>query len=100
MLRMLSGNEHTVVSGIALTYNGISHTDCSVTHVCFDPIPEGDLERYLDTDEAYDKAGAYGIQGYASLWVREIRGSYFGVVGLPVRCLNRLHHTLFGTPLV
>ena len=100
MLCMLSDNEHEVVSGIAITYQGITHTDRSVTYVCFDPLSEEEMERYLDSDEPYDKAGAYGIQGHASLWVKEIRGSYFGVVGLPVRCLNQLHYRLFHKPLV
>lgn len=100
MLQLLQNRSHEVISGVALTYRGKTYTDHSVTSVSFDCLDAEELERYLDTDEPYDKAGAYGIQGHASLWVREIRGSYFGVVGLPVHVLNRLHRRVLGKPLV
>ena len=58
------------------------------TTVFFDTVDENDVEKYLDTDEAYDKAGAYAIQGYASLWINGIDGDYFNVVGLPVKKLS------------
>ena len=57
----------------------------------FDEIPEASLSRYLDSDEPYDKAGAYAIQGLASAHIKGIEGDYFNVVGLPVR---RLYETL------
>ena len=57
-------------------------------------------EAYLATSEPYDKAGAYAIQGFASLWISGIRGCYFNVVGLPVHRLNRLHFEVFGKKLI
>lgn len=96
MLTMLSGRTHTVTTGIAVTYNGITVTDCSVTKVHVDTIPTTQLEKYLDSTEPYDKAGAYGIQGRFSQWVSGIDGCYFGVVGLPVNCLSTLFYKCVG----
>ena len=90
MLRMLSGRSHEVVSGVALTYRGVTYTDASVTRVTFDAIDEDFLSRYLDSDEPYDKAGAYAVQGVAATFVNKIEGCYFGVVGLSVNCLINL----------
>ena len=64
-----------------------------------DGIDREDLLRYLDTPEAYDKAGAYGIQGYASRWISRIDGCYFGVVGMSVNTLDKLHRRLTGAPI-
>ena len=96
MLTMLSGRTHTVTTGIAVTYNGITVTDCSVTKVHVDSIPPAELEKYLDSAEPYDKAGAYGIQGRFSQWVSGIDGCYFGVVGLPVNRLSALFYKCVG----
>jgi len=90
MLRMLSGRTHEVVSGVALTYGTKTVTDASVTRVTFDAIDEAFLNRYLDTKEPYDKAGAYAVQGVASVIVNKLEGCYFGVVGLPINCLVNL----------
>ena len=96
MLSMLSGNTHTVSTGIAVTYRGVTKTDCSTTLVHVDRIPTAELEKYLDSGDAYDKAGAYGIQGRFSQWVRGIEGCYFGVVGLPVNRLAALFYDCVG----
>ena len=96
MLTMLSGRAHQVVSGISLITKNTSATAYEVTHVEFDALDEEALEGYLNTDEPYDKAGAYAIQGLASVWISGIRGCYFNVVGLPVHRLNLLHRELFG----
>lgn len=90
MLSALSGRTHIVATGIAVTYKGVTHTDCSVTKVSVDTIPQEEIEKYIDSGEPFDKAGGYGIQGEFSKWVRGIDGCYFGVVGLPVNLLNRL----------
>ena len=90
MLRMLSGRSHEVVSGVAITYRGATYTDASVTKVTFDAIDEDFLARYLNSDEPYDKAGAYAVQGVASVVVSKLDGCYFGVVGLPINCLINL----------
>ena len=96
MLRMLSGKTHTVATGVAVTLDGETFTDCSVTHVRVDTIPDSEIEEYIATGEPFDKAGAYGIQGVFSKWIRGIDGCYFGVVGLPVNCLSRLFHSVVG----
>ena len=88
MILAFSGKPHFVISGIALITKGKTIVTSETTTVFFDTVDELDVEKYLDTDEAYDKAGAYAIQGYASLWINGIEGDYFNVVGLPVKKLS------------
>lgn len=96
MLSLLSGRTHEVATGIAVTYKGVTHTDCSVTRVHVDTIPQSEIEKYINTGDPFDKAGGYGIQGEFSKWVRGIDGCYFGVVGLPTNLLNRLFKQTVG----
>ena len=91
MMRMLSGKAHSVVSGIYVYYNGRAVTEAEETRVVFDEMTDGEIERYVSTDEPYDKAGGYAVQGLASLYVSALEGDYFNVVGLPV---NKLYKTL------
>lgn len=88
MILAFSGKPHFVISGIALITKDKVVVTSESTAVYFDTVDENDVENYLDTDEAYDKAGAYAIQGYASLWINGIEGDYFNVVGLPVKKLS------------
>ena len=88
MIMAFSGKPHFVISGIALITKEKTVVTSQSTTVFFDIVDESDVEKYLDTDEAYDKAGAYAIQGYASLWINGIEGDYFNVVGLPVKKLS------------
>ena len=88
MILAFSGKPHFVISGIALITKEKTIVTSETTTVFFDTVDELDIEKYLDTDEAYDKAGAYAIQGYASLWINGIEGDYFNVVGLPVKKLS------------
>jgi septum formation protein len=90
MLSMLRDREHEVVTGIAVTVDGVSYSDASVTKVRVDEISDSDIEEYVDTKDPMDKAGAYGIQGGFSKWISGIDGCYFGVVGLPTNKMNRL----------
>ncbi|MBO7249770.1 MAG: septum formation protein Maf [Clostridia bacterium] len=99
MLTSLSGRAHRVFSGIALVRADESKVSHSVTAVYVDEIEKDDLERYLDTNEPYDKAGAYGIQGYAGRWIGRIDGCYFGVVGMSANVLDKLHRELTGRPI-
>lgn len=99
MINLLSGRAHRVLSGIALIRGGERVVGHSETFVYMDGIDREDLLRYLDTPEAYDKAGAYGIQGYASRWISRIDGCYFGVVGMSVNTLDKLHRRLTGAPI-
>ena len=96
MISELSGTTHRVITGIALTVNGETHSAYEVTEVTVDPIPMEEIERYVDTGDPMDKAGSYGIQGDFSRWVRGIRGCYFNVVGLPMNALNRLWFDCMG----
>ena len=96
MLKMLSGNTHEVATGIAIVHKGEIYTDCSLTHVKVDNIPDEQIDAYIASGECNDKAGAYAIQGGFSRWISGIDGCYFGVVGLPVNLLSRLFHSVVG----
>ncbi len=96
MIGMLSGSTHRVITGIAVTVNGVVRSSYEVTEVTVDPIPQEEIEKYVDSGDPMDKAGAYGIQGEFSRWVRGIRGCYFNVVGLPMNGLNRLWQEAMG----
>lgn len=92
MLKALSGKKHQVFTGLAVIdpKKGIKYT-CSVkTDVYFRELEASLIEWYLDTGEANDKAGAYGIQGFGSRLVHKIEGDFFNVVGLPVVTLDEL----------
>ena len=97
MLSMLSGNTHAVITGIGVTFGGVTHISHSLTKVEFASIPQEELEKYVDSGDPMDKAGAYGIQSGFSRWVKGIEGCYFGVVGLPVNALNDLFFKVTGT---
>lgn len=84
MIKSLSGRVHSVFTGVCAVGNGISLTFAEETKVEFYPLTEDEINEYIGTDEPYDKAGAYGIQGLASKFIRGIQGDYFNVVGLPV----------------
>lgn len=88
MLKNLSGKTHSVITGCAIV-NGKRETSFSVeTKVKFFKLNEKQIKEYINTNEPFDKAGAYGIQGLGSLLVESITGDYFSVVGLPVSRLN------------
>lgn len=94
MLRLLSGQWHEVLTGVSLV-NGNQNfeqvlSEVAVTRVKFANLSGSEIEWYIATGEAMDKAGAYGIQGYASRFVESIEGSYSNVVGLPVQMVYRM----------
>jgi septum formation protein len=84
MLTSLSGKMHQVHTGIALVSAAQTLQHVETTSVFFTDIPALELARYLDSGDSLDKAGAYGIQGYASRWIHRIEGDYFNVMGLPI----------------
>lgn len=90
MLRLLSDNMHEVHTGLAVVAEGVLRLRVETTHVYFAPIDAVDLEVYVASGDPLDKAGAYGIQGYAARWIPRIEGDYFNVVGLPVAATVRL----------
>jgi septum formation protein len=90
MLRSLSGREHQVHTGIAIVSRDAQKQHVETTRVFFASIPEDDLAHYLSTGDSLDKAGAYGIQGYAARWIPRIEGDFFNVVGLPIAATIQL----------
>ena len=84
MLSMLSGRVHQVMTGITVLCGDKSRTHTEITEVAFRSLTEKEIRRYIASGEPMDKAGAYGIQGGASLFVQKLIGDYFNVVGLPV----------------
>ena len=89
MISLLSGREHQVFTGVTLSLNGNFKTFSEKTDVVFYKLTDKEVEDYISTDEPYDKAGAYGIQGKAGLLVKAVNGDYYNVVGLPVARLKR-----------
>lgn len=87
MLRLLSGKTHSVVSGICLKYGGRTVTAHETTYVKFCEMSDSDIALCMRDGEPMDKAGAYAIQGTASLFIEGIEGDYFNVVGLPTHLL-------------
>ena len=89
MLRMLSGREHEVVSGICLRSQSRTIVDTAATRVHFVHLSDEELADYVASGEPMDKAGAYAIQGLASRFIDRVEGGYFNVVGLPVSLVYR-----------
>jgi len=90
MLRALSENTHQVHTGIAVVSSNVQRSHVETTNVVFAAIPEDELAAYLATGDSLDKAGAYGIQGYAARWIPRIEGDFFNVMGLPLAATVRL----------
>ncbi len=93
MLGLLQGRVHQVYTGVAIILAGMgkSLTFSERTDVAVSPMDDMEISRYVSGGEPMDKAGAYGIQGAFAAYIREIRGDYFNVVGLPV---GRLYQEL------
>ena len=89
MLRSLSGKTHSVYTGVTIIRSQNSVSFAVQTKVTFYELTDKDIDAYIKTGEHRDKAGSYGIQGYGSLFVKEIKGDYFNVVGLPIGRLNK-----------
>ena len=90
MLQMLSGRAHQVMTGMTLLKGDRRITHTEITDVHFRPLSQRDIADYISSGEHKDKAGAYGIQGGAAVFVDRISGDYFNVVGLPVCRLQML----------
>ncbi|MDD6658498.1 MAG: Maf family protein [Eubacteriales bacterium] len=89
-LKMLSGREHSVFTGVSVIKGENIETFSVQTKVKMFELTDEEIEEYIATDEPFDKAGSYGIQGKGSLLVEKIDGDYFNVVGLPISRLNRV----------
>ena len=91
MLKLLSDRWHEVMTSLALVDpQGEVHSALEVTRVHFTAMTESDIQRYIDSGDPMDKAGAYGIQGGASPFIDRIEGCYYNVVGLPLARLKKL----------
>ena len=90
MLRLLSGREHQVITGVCLVVSGQPTVASETTVVTVSEITEKDIADYVASGEPMDKAGAYAIQGLASRWIPRIEGDYSNVVGLPVALVLRM----------
>ena len=84
MLSTLSGTEHRVLTAVAIQSGTRAELAVSESLVRFRELSVQDIDAYVATGEAFDKAGAYGIQGHAATFIPEIRGSYTGIMGLPL----------------
>ena len=89
-LKMLSGKEHSVFTGVSVIKGEKIETFSVQTKVKMFELTDKEIEEYIATAEPFDKAGSYGIQGKGSLLVEKIDGDYFNVVGLPISRLNRV----------
>jgi len=95
MLRLLSGKWHEVLTGVSLVrVNGPTVTSFERTRVRFAAMTEEEIDWYVSLGEPLGKAGAYGIQGPAALFIEEIEGDYLNIVGLPVRLVYELWQKL------
>ncbi len=89
-LRLLSGNTHQVISSICLTGTGQPLCCSVISQVKFGILSDAQIAAYCDTDDPYDKAGSYGIQGAAGAFVEHIDGDYSAIVGLPLWATSQL----------
>ncbi|MBL7107972.1 MAG: septum formation protein Maf [Candidatus Cloacimonetes bacterium] len=83
-LKVLSNNSHKVITGISIYSTGKIVSDIEKTNVFFNVISDKEIDEYLTTNEPFDKAGAYGIQGFGSQFIKKIDGCYFNVMGFPI----------------
>jgi len=92
MLRLLSGKDHQVMTGVCVLRGQQREVFTEVTDIHFRALSDREIDRYIRTGEPMDKAGAYGIQGGAALFAQRMVGDYYNVMGLPVcRLWETLH---------
>lgn len=97
ILQRLSGRTHRVLTAIAVAQGDALETRLSASAVRFRRLSADEIDRYVSSGEPHDKAGAYGIQGRAAIFIEEICGSHSGIVGLPL-CETALLLRQFGYP--
>ena len=90
MIRLLSGNWHDVLTGIAVVADGTTLSDIQRTRVKFAPMTDAEIRFLVEEGDPLDKAGAYAVQAQAALFIEGIEGDYWNVVGLPVRLVYEL----------
>ena len=98
MLNLLNAKWHEVLTGVAVVrVGGETRVAYETTRVRFAEMSDNEIDWYISTGEPFGKAGAYGIQGKASLFVEEIEGDYFNIMGLPIRLVYELATDLHGS---
>ena len=90
MLRLLSGRDHQVMTGMTLLRGETAIVRTEITDIHFRPLSDREIDAYIRTGEPMDKAGSYGIQGGAALFAERLVGDYYNVMGLPVCRLGQL----------
>ena len=91
MLRLLNAKWHDVLTGVAVVrVDGETRVGYETTRVRFAEMSEKEIDWYIATGEPFGKAGAYAIQGKASLFIAELEGDYFNIMGLPIRLVYEL----------
>jgi septum formation protein len=85
MLLQLSGREHEVMTAVAIVSGSQILCELSMSMVSFATLTDAEIEWYVSTKEGVDKAGGYAVQGLAALFIEQIKGSYSGIMGLPIR---------------
>lgn len=91
MMMMIKGKSHKVITGLAILHNREQYLASDTSKVFFEDIDERDIEAYIETNEPYDKAGGYAIQGWAGKYISKIEGNYYTIVGLPI---NKVYNYL------
>ena len=96
MLTMLCGCGSAVHTGVCIAYKGKFATALETAYVTFDEMSAEEIEDYISTDEPYDKAGGYAVQGRAALYIAGVTGDWYSVVGLPIHAVKNLLDEEFG----
>ena len=84
ILEQLSGQTHTVHTAVVLAHQAGMYSGLSTSLVSFKHLGKEEIAQYVETNDCFGKAGAYGIQGFAARFIRDLQGSYSGVMGLPL----------------
>lgn len=90
MIKKLSGRWHEVLTGVAIAYNSVTEVGLQSTRVKFSELSSSETDFLVEKGEPLDKAGAYAVQAQAALFIEEIKGDYWNVVGLPISLVYQL----------
>jgi nucleoside triphosphate pyrophosphatase len=90
MLKLLSGKKHRVITGVAISFQDRIITESETTFVYFRKLKLEEIRWYIKSGEAFDKAGAYAIQGLARVFIKKIEGCYYNVLGFPIEAFQRI----------
>ncbi len=89
MIKKLSARTHRVITAVTIVTAEETWSFADTAYVTFEEIEDSEIEKYINTKEPYDKAGGYAIQGWASIFISKINGSYFTVMGFPLHVVAK-----------